>query len=250
VTDRGLEFSDFEPALTGERTLPGIAEENYWFQRHVVAYEWAARRLRGLRVLDAGCGEGYGTAILASAASSVVGVDLDRTIVRHAATTYARPRFEAADLQALPYPDGSFEAIVSLQVIEHLPSPRDFLAEIARVLAPGGLAIVATPNRLTFSPEGIRNPFHTFEFSPEELRGVLGESFTVQEVLGTFHAARIRIVELLLRKPFHERLIAQAAPQWPGWLRKLVARVRPADFAIRPSSLDRSLDLIAVARRS
>jgi SAM-dependent methyltransferase len=249
VSDAPLEFSDFEPALTGERTLPGIAEENYWFQRHVIAYEWAAARLRGLSVLDAGCGEGYGTAILAATASSVVGVDLDSSIVRHAATTYSRPRFEAADLQALPYPDGSFEAVVSLQVIEHLPSPRDFLGEIARVLAPAGLAIIATPNRLTFSPEGIRNPFHTFEFSPDELRALLTDSFAVQEMLGTFHGPRIRMIERFLRTPFPERLVAQAVPQWPRWLRTFVSRVRPADFAIRPAGVARSLDLVAVARR-
>lgn len=249
MTEPSFEFSDFEPALTGERTLPGIAEENYWFQRHVVAYEFAAARIAGRRVLDAGCGEGYGTEILAATAAEVVGVDLDKAVVGRAATRYRRARFETADLQALPYPDGSFDAVVSLQVIEHLPSPRDFLGEIARVLAPRGTAIVSTPNRLTFSPEGIRNPFHTFELSPSELRALASDHFAVQEMLGTFHGPRIRLVETLIRTTFPERLIEQPAPEWPRWLRASVARVRPSDFAVRGGALERSLDLVVVARR-
>lgn len=239
-----------EPGLTGERTLPGIPEENYWFQRHVVAYRFAAGRLPGLRVLDAGCGEGYGSEILAERARAVVGTDLDGTIVRRAAGRYSRAVFAPADLLSLPYPEGSFDAVVSLQVIEHLARPREFLREIARVLGPQGLLVLSTPNRLTFSRDGIRNPFHTFEFSPGELRGVLAPTFEVSMLAGTFHGWRIAAIERLIRVSFQERLLAQPAPEWPPWLRAAVARVTPADFRIAERGVERSLDLIAVCRRA
>jgi SAM-dependent methyltransferase len=241
-------FSE-ERALTGERTLPGIPEENYWFQRHVAAYRFAASRVAGLRVLDAGCGEGYGSQILASAAAEVLGVDLDRSIVRRAASRYARPAFEPADVLSLPYPNVSFGAVISLQVIEHLAQPHEFLGEVARVLEPGGLLILSTPNRLTFSRDGIRNPFHTFEFSPDDLRRALDGPLEVAFLAGVSHGWRVRTFELLTRMPLPERLLSRPAPEWPGWLRTAVSRIIPSDFRIRRSELERSLDLIAVARR-
>jgi SAM-dependent methyltransferase len=235
--------------LTGERTLPGIPEENYWFQRHVVAYRYAAERTAGLTVLDAGSGEGYGAAILAERAVAVTGVDLDPTVIQHAAESYPRAHFEAADLGALPFPAESFDAVVSFQVVEHMQSPRDYASECARVLKPGGLLIVSTPNRLTFSPEGLRNPFHTVEFAPEELRGLLEGRFVVEAIAGTFHGFRLALVERVIRSSLPERLISQPVPEWPGWLRRLVSRVKPGDFRIRSSGVEASLDLLAVARK-
>ena len=235
--------------LTGERTLPGIPEENYWFQRHVVAYRFAAGLVRGRAVLDAGCGEGYGTAMLGEAAASVVGLDLEPDVVDHARAAYPDVRFEAGDLLSLPYPDAAFDGVVSLQVIEHLHRPIEFVSECARVLKPGGVFVCATPNRITFSPEGIRNPFHTVEFSAADLRAVLEPKFTIERVAGTFHGPRLRLMELPIRTSFWERQIAQPVPEWPGWLRRAVARVTPGDFRIRDGTIDASLDLIAVARR-
>ena len=250
MPDAPLSFDANEPLpLTGERTAPGIVEENYWFRRHVVAYDYVAGLVRGARVLDAGCGEGYGTDRLASVAAEATGVDLEEPVIRRAAALYPRVRFDAANLVSLPYPDGSFDAVVSLQVIEHLHSPQEFLAECARVLAPHGLLIISTPNRLTFSPDGLRNPFHTFEFSPSELRATIAQRFDSIELAGVFHGARVRLLEMMIRTPFPERLIRQPAPEWPGWLRSAVARVGAGDFVIRPTRLERSLDLIAIARR-
>lgn len=243
-------FSAEEPLpITGERTTPGVPEENYWFQRHVAAYRFAAERVRGLRVLDAGCGEGYGCDLLARTAALVVGADLDEALIRRARRRYPVARFEPVNLVALPHSDGAFDAVVSLQVIEHLHEPWEFLRECARVLRPGGSLILSTPNRLTFSPEGLRNPFHTFEYAPDELAKLLGASFARVDVGGTFHGARLRALEAVLRRSFPERLISQPVPEWPGWLRAAVARVTPGDFRIRRAGVASSLDLVAVARR-
>lgn len=86
--------------LTGERTLPDVPAENYWYRRHLVVYEWIAARVRGLRVLDMACGEGYGSNVLADSAASVVGVDANPEAHEHARLRYRRPnlRFERAPI--------------------------------------------------------------------------------------------------------------------------------------------------------
>lgn len=241
---------DDSPARAGDPITPRIPEENYWFQRHVAAYHLVAGQIRGLRVLDAGCGESYGAEILAASAAEVVSADLERSVVERAAPPRPGARFEAADLQALHVGAASFEAVVALGVIEHMRSPADFCGEVARILKPGGLAIFATPNRLTCSPEGIRNPLHTVEFSPAEFRSLLERTFVVEQLLGMFHSGSIRRYELTARASMPERLIKTPAPQWSPRLRAAVARVTSKDFRFSPDHVDRSLDLVAIARRA
>lgn len=115
-------MSDHTLPLTGERTVSGVAIETYWFARHVAAYRFAAGRCRGLRVLDAGCGEGYGTAMLAATAGTALGVDRDGAVVAHARRAYPGVKFAEADLGRLPLPDAAFDTVVSLQVLEHSPT--------------------------------------------------------------------------------------------------------------------------------
>lgn len=242
--------------LTGERTVPGIPHENYWFQRHVVAYRFAQARCAGLSVMDAGCGEGYGAAMLADRAAAVTGVELVPDVVAHARAAYpgdAHPglSFLEADLCRLPLPDASFDAVVSFQVIEHLPDIGRYLDEVHRVLKPGGEFLCATPNRLTFTPDSDTpvNPFHVKEFSPAELAECLASRFRVKAMLGVHHGRRIRALERLARSPITELQFAGAPRDWPRWLRVAVARVRPADFVLKAADVDASLDLLAVAEK-
>lgn len=242
-------MGDHTLPLTGERTVPGIADENYWFARHVAMYELAASRARRRTVLDAGCGEGYGTRMLADTAAQVSGVDIVGEVVAHARSTYPDVAFIEADLCDLPLPDDGLDLVVSLQVIEHLPDIPRFVAEMARVLRPGGEFVCATPNRLTFTPgsDVPVNPFHTREFTAAELRETLSEHFTVRTVLGLHHGPRLRAVERLAGRTVPELVLATPPRQWPRWLRALVTRVGPRDFRLRSTDLDGSLDLVAVA---
>lgn len=241
--------------LTGERTVPDIDHENYWFARHVAAYEFVAQRCRGLRVLDAGCGEGYGTSLLSGQAACVVGVDLVPEVVVHAraryrdAVTSDRVRFLRADLGDLPLEDASVDAVASLQVIEHLPDIRRYLGEIARVLTPGGRFFCATPNRLTFTPDSVTpvNPFHVREFAPDELVEALGSRFRVEAVYGVHHGPRLRVIEIFARSGFADLVLDHPPERRPAWLRAAVRAVRPSDFLLRTSQTARSLDLLAVA---
>src|SRR5690242_3988807 len=145
-------------------------------------YTFAARLAAGKRVLDAGCGAGYGAAELAHVASSVVGADIATEAVGFAREHYPLPnlRFEQASCTALPHPDASFDLVVAFEVIEHLADWRNLLMEARRLLTPGGQFIVSTPNRLYYTESrGIQgaNPFHVHEFDFEEFRGELSGVF-------------------------------------------------------------------------
>jgi SAM-dependent methyltransferase len=256
-----------EPAglvLTGERTLPGIPDERYWFARHVVAYRLAQARVRAGAsvVLDAGCGEGYGLAMLAEAgAERVIGVDLEAPVVAHARSTYGGDIVEVheAELLSLPLADDAVDLVVSFQVIEHLHDIPGYLRSLHRVTRPGGEIWIATPNRLTFTPDSDVpvNPFHTREFTAAELVDECRASgLEVTRILGIDHGPLLRTIERVRRRTFVDLVTATSPEGWPRWLRATVHRVRPSWFTVRPgtvgadgtSDLDATLDLLAVCR--
>ena len=167
--------------FTGERLIPGQVDADL-LNEHMARYAFAARLTQGKRVLDAGCGAGYGSAELAKKAHWVVGVDVAAEAVDFARANYGGPnlRFAQASADALPFRKGSFDLVVSFEVIEHLRDYREFLREARRVLSPGGQFIVSTPNRLYYTEsrgaEG-KNPYHFHEFELEELRSELAQIF-------------------------------------------------------------------------
>ncbi len=252
--------------LTGERTVPGIAEENYWFRRHEAAYRWTGRRfcreLLGARIVDAGCGEGYGAAVLAAAAGvPVVGLELDALAASHAHRAYpTQVDIVAANLDSLPAANDAVDALVSMQVVEHLWNLAGFLAEALRVLRPGGLCVIATPNRLTFSPGLARgdrptNPFHVEEFDADQLVAMMSHAGFVEiTAYGLRHCGELakweqrngdivaaQIAEVLHPDPNHS---------WGPELQTAVAAVTCADFAITDSGLTSCADLIVVAHKA
>ncbi len=161
--------------LTGERTLPDVPEENYWYRRHLVVYEWIAARLAGKRVVDMACGEGYGSSVLAGTAASVVGVDANPEAHEHARLRYVRPnlRFERDLVESFAEP---CDAVVFLQTIEHVQDAGAILEHFRSMLEPGGVAYVSTPNLLTLAPPGAEksdNPWHVREYRAAEFRAAL-----------------------------------------------------------------------------
>lgn len=244
--------------LTGERTVPGLAEENYWYRRHEVAYAWLLPRCAGAVVLDAGCGEGYGAAVLAGVAQRVVAADYDEPSTAHVRAGYPMLDPVRTNLVALPVRSASVDLVVSCQVIEHLWDQAGFLAECHRVLRPGGEIAVTTPNRLTFSPgrDTPRNPFHTRELSaPELVELLVGAGFRVEFTGGVHHGPRLRELD---RRYGGSLVDAQAAvvlghlpgeATWPAGLLADVAAIRADDFVVRTDDVAASLDLVAVARR-
>ncbi len=258
--------------LTGERTVPGVPQENYYFRRHEVVYaacpHWYAAvagpgtqdgspRAAPATVLDAGSGEGYGGTLLAAAAPSatVLGVDYDASTVGHAAVAHAGPRtaYLRGAVTALPVADRTCDLAVSLQVLEHIWSPADLLAELVRVTRPGGVIVLSTPNRLTFSPglgrrERPANPFHCREYDPAELVAELARwapRCHLALLLGVHHGSRLRRWEAQYG-PVVRGQQAASPDRWPDELAALVAAVESVDFDVGTEDLERSLDLVAV----
>jgi SAM-dependent methyltransferase len=156
------------------------------------------------------------------------------------------------NLAALPLPGASVDVIATLQVIEHVWNHREFVAECLRVLRPGGLFLVTTPNRLTFSPglDAPVNPFHTKEFTAAELAELLtANGFGVDEVLG-LHAG-VRLAELDKRYgSFVEAQLAAPPDEWSERLRTDVESVVADDFVIDAEhDVDTALDLVLLATR-
>jgi SAM-dependent methyltransferase len=255
-----MDFSDLpkdhypDLMLTGERTLPGVREENYWFQRHLVAYEYLLGHVRGKRVLDLGSGEGYGTDLLATQAAQAIGVDLAPEAVYHARNTYRRENlsFVYGDIYRLQFQDESFDVVCSLQVLEHLREPELFMAEARRVLRPGGRCFITTPNRLVISPGSDKpvNPFHIFEFDDREFMDFMGRFFEEVEVLGVFHARKLLLHDRLTRTDFSRFCLALSARRARLFYNPFfIPSIKTGDFAIKPGPLEGALDFLAVARK-
>jgi 2-polyprenyl-3-methyl-5-hydroxy-6-metoxy-1,4-benzoquinol methylase len=235
--------------LTGERTLPDVPEENYWFRRHLVVYEWIRTRVGGLRVVDMACGEGYGSDVLSRSAASVVGVDANPEAHEHAKARYARPglRFERDMVQTFDEP---CDAVVFLQTIEHVEEPGALLDHFKTILDPQGIAYISTPNVLTLAPNGAErsgNPWHVHEYRAEEFRELCAAHFAEVEIHGLFHARKLRAHELAIRHARWDDVHARL-----GLTKRFYDRFVPAiserDFALRTGNLDRSLDFVAVCR--
>ena len=198
-----------ETLFTGERLEPGSRLFGVDLARHRAAYSFALRAMEAprerlpregasdeaapsARVLDLGCGNGYGTAEIADAhfeaagrLGGVVGVD---RVAPAAASRRPGASFLRADLRGIPLASGSFDWIVSFQVIEHLEDPTRYLEAIARLLAPGGTALITTPNVLT--SDGV-NPYHLHEYEADELRGVLARHFEAVDMQGVRAGPRV-----------------------------------------------------------
>ncbi|HWZ30421.1 MAG TPA: methyltransferase domain-containing protein [Bryobacteraceae bacterium] len=167
--------------FTGERVVPGAVNEDLWAE-HIARYAFAARYVSGGRVLDLGCGTGYGTAELAPGSRDTIGIDISYDAVQYARLNYPLQNlhFLRGTVTALPIADASVDLITAFEVIEHLEDWPLLISEARRVLHPDGLFLVSTPNRLYYTDsrgtEG-PNPFHVHEFTFAEFRDALSASF-------------------------------------------------------------------------
>ncbi len=268
-------------ALTGERTLPDVPEENYWFRRHQAVYEWIAARVIGERVIDMACGEGYGSDVLAASAASVVGVDANPEAHEHARLRYRRSnlRFERDLVESF---DEQTDAVVFLQTIEHLQDPDAVLEHFHGLVGgtgaqaggsgAGGLGLsglgsrgpdrpggsgrgtvyLSTPNVRTLAPKGAErsdNPWHLHEYRAEEFERLCRRHFGAVALFGLFHTRKLRAHELALRVGWdevHARL--GLTKRFYDWF---TPAITASDFVLRPrgqADLDRALDFVAVCR--
>jgi SAM-dependent methyltransferase len=260
VAEKGRVFQTNQPAgvpaleMTGERTLPDVAQENYWYQRHVAVYEWVAQRVVGKRVIDMACGEGYGSDILARGAAQVVGVDANPEAYDHARLRYVGPNLRFAR-ELIEEFDQPAEVVVFLQTIEHVADPEKLLRHFSDLVAEAyGEVVISTPNLLTLAPPGASksdNPWHVKEYRPQEFAQLLSRHFERVDLFGLYHAGKLRLHARLLELI---RLDRDLMHKRTGWARPFYARFVPlisvSDFSLRPvttiAELDDALDLIGV----
>lgn len=256
---------------TGERVIPDKAEKGFArvnFARHRAAHLYAIRKIRGAqRVLDVGCGTGYGSAMVASRGREVVGIDVSEEAVAFARAKHRQDNVEFVAMPAteLDFPNASFNAAYSIQVIEHVEDIETQLSEVVRILRPGGSFVVATPNRLTYSPNGLHNIFHVREYDPEELRALLSSFFREVEITG-LHAGldlalrpEVQDYEFGARVKALRNALSDAPEELKGFVEEWLVEegfegfnpsvVGPHSFPISPKSMDTSLDLLAACRK-
>jgi len=245
--------------VTGERVVTASGGLNPTWQRHVAAYTFANDILPQGRLLDLGCGIGHSYHLLAP--RETVGADISAE-----ALAGQDRETVVADMRDLPFEDGEFASVLSNQSIEHVPDPERAVAQIARVLAPGGMAMIVTPNRLTLGrPDEIIDPYHFREFDHAELESVCRQYFPEVRVLGVFGSPRyMEIVEeerekldRLLRADALRlrRFVPIRAKQWLYDVMLTRLRTRPdpraeaidvGDFELREDNLTEALDVCAI----
>lgn len=167
--------------FTGERVVPDQVNPDLWSE-HLARYAFARRYARGKRILDCGCGTGYGSAELAEVAAEVTGIDISNDAVEYARLNYARAntRYVTGSCLNLAFPAESFDLLVAFEVIEHVADFRRFLDQCARVLRPDGILLLSTPNKSYYAESRAEtgpNPFHEHEFDAHEFDSELRRIF-------------------------------------------------------------------------
>lgn len=180
--------------FTGERFTPECVREIWYehYHRYALASRWCVNK----RTLDAACGEGYGSAMLACSANSVEGVDISPQAIGHARKRYGNLQnvgFHVADCTVLPFSDDEFDRVVSFETLEHLAGHDSLMAEFKRVLKPDGCLILSSPDKATYSDDqNTVNEFHVKELYRDELESLIRQHFPVHRLLGQklmFHSA-------------------------------------------------------------
>lgn len=253
-----------------ERLLPEQvkSEMDYLiFLRHVFVYEWVKEKLSG-RVLEIGFGDGYGTDYLRKEGIDIVAVDVDEESVMRACEKYPETKFFHYDGILLPYPDKSFDCIISFQVIEHIQDDSAFLKEIYRVMKPGGVAYITTPNRKYRLKDDAKpwNPFHIREYSGSQLNSIASTIFDQVSISGVHGIGDVHQKEIdrvrHSKNAKHSRW-KRWIPQWAKKVYRVVKPVRGAEVQdayldVRQYStadyemnedVENSLDLVLVAKK-
>jgi SAM-dependent methyltransferase len=232
---------------TGERMImskyQSSPEDYAVYLMHIATYQFAEPHTRGKRVLDFGCGSGYGAAFIAESAAHVTGVDVAEDAVAYARSNFVRAnlRFERiAPDAALPVADASYDTVLSFQVLEHIVDPSRYLSEIRRVLVPNGVLVLATPDRSTrlLPLQRPWNRWHVHEYRDAELAQLLGRYFGRVDVMHMTATPDLLAIELRRYRRVRWLMLPFTLPPMPDRWRvaalNIVHRVRRRRLSARP----------------
>ncbi|MFL6303001.1 MAG: class I SAM-dependent methyltransferase [Candidatus Sulfotelmatobacter sp.] len=242
-----------------ERIVPGQPEWNGYIAGHRHRYRFAAAQfVRGTRVLDAGCGVGYGSRMLADAgATEVIAVDISGVALEEARQRFGHPgvSFVQDNCETLTQVTGPFETIVAFESLEHFHEPEAFLKRVVDLLSPDGVFICSVPNSLVFLPDSNgrpQNPFHEKEYTPDELGKLLSGHFEAVTLMAQHLTAAYKMAKqsaLLWANPLF-RLGNLFQALWGHKLRwnPPVAECTEADYVMREDDLNAAEVLVGVCR--
>jgi 2-polyprenyl-3-methyl-5-hydroxy-6-metoxy-1,4-benzoquinol methylase len=202
-----------EPMIfSGERFIPEVCK-GAMSAEHLHRYALATSLVRGLRVADIACGEGYGSAMMAKEAYEVVGVDRDISVLKHAESKYKLIPFRPAESHDTRLPNFYFDAVISFETIEHVDRQEETIAEFKRILKPDGFLLISTPNPAIYSPDGPHNPYHKHEMTLHEFYGMLTRNFqNVRLASQNIVGASVIASASYLREPAPEPLLMPSPP--------------------------------------
>jgi SAM-dependent methyltransferase len=242
---------------TGERLVPWARDAQVAYE-HFHRYLWAQPLVADRRVLDLASGEGFGSALLADTARSVTGIDIDERTIEHSRQSYVAPNLDfrvasATDLSGVA--DGAFDAVVAFEMIEHVADQEVVLAEVARVLAPGGLLIISTPERQAYSADrDYVNPFHARELTQAEFAALLRSRFSSIALFAQRAVAGSRIealeparsgAHLAVRVEWSDGEWRPAGPPAPLYIVAVASTAALPELAAESTLSDYGLELIA-----
>ena len=244
---------------------------NVTYQRCQFAYEFAVPYITGKKVLDVGCGNAYGTALMAKSAAGITGIDYDHQTVAENTQRYQQITnldFKQSAVPPLPFPDGSFDVITAFQFIEHIKFRKEFLKDCLRVLKPGGTLLVTTPN---VKKSLARNPFHVHEYTFDEMRheiSNLSPIFQLQGLNGNttvnnYYLENGKFVRMILRFDIlglHKRLPASWLTAPYNFITNLMrsklkekvdttTNITTKDFFLQENDLDQTWDIYLIASK-
>lgn len=232
---------------TGERILLE-KETPLMISRHLSAYSFAKNYVHDKRVLDIGCGQGYGTYFLAEFCKEALGTDYDAAIIDYAKNRYKRGnlKFEVLDIKDLDLFKGKLDIVCCFQVIEHIRDARIFLENINNLLNPDGVFICSTPNKLDASPHSDmpHNKFHVKEYLLDEFRQLLSGFFKEIDMFGLKRSKKLCFYRRLKKMGLFNFLPDNIDP-----VKRFYAKISCADFVIIKDNIDNALDFIAVCKK-
>ncbi|HET9729551.1 MAG TPA: class I SAM-dependent methyltransferase [Acidimicrobiia bacterium] len=217
------DFDDVHAVYRAHKSI----DEYVVYLFHLATYDFARKYASGRRVLEFGCGTGYGAHELSSECESIVGVDIEPDAIDFANRTYHAPNLSYRTIgpierESLPFDDASFDTVLSFQVIEHIDAVDRYLAEIRRVLAPGGVFLCSTPDRRDrlFPKQRPWNVYHVHEYEPEELAALMARDFASVDTYGMTAPANVLQVELDRGHRMRRLAYPLTFPGAPDWWRK------------------------------